>query len=118
MRRSTVVKKDTASCDIGHGSRRSEINGETIMRRSTVGNKGSEETFVRRSTVVKKDTASCDIGHGSRRSEINGETIMRRSTVVKTDNSSIFDVCSTKERGFQHVYKSRNTTSSCRVQVT
>jgi hypothetical protein len=100
------VKKDTASCDIVHGSRRSEINGETIMRSSTVGNKDSEETFVRCSTVVKKDTASCDIVHGSRRSEINGETIMRRSTVVKTDNSAIFDVGSTKEQGFQHVYKS------------
>ncbi len=111
------MKKDTASCDIVHGSSRSEINGETIMRRSTVGNKDSEETFVRRSTVVKKDTASCDVVHGSSRSEINGETIMRRSTVVKSDNSAIFDVGSTKERGFQHVYKSRNTTSSCRVQV-
>ncbi len=118
VRRSTVMKKDTASCDIGHGSRRSEINGETIMMRSTVGNKGSEQTFVRSSTVVNKDTASCDLGHGSRRSEINRETIMRHSTVVKTHNSAIFDVGSTKERGFQHVYKSRNTTSSCRVQVT
>ncbi|KAI2507634.1 hypothetical protein MHU86_6821 [Fragilaria crotonensis] len=87
------------------------------MRRSTVGNNNSEETFVRRSTVVKKDTASRDIVHGSSRSEINGETIMRRSTVGKTDNSAIFDVDRAEKRGFQHVYKSRNTSSSCRVQV-
>ena len=75
------------------------------------------ETFVRRSTVVKKDTASRDIVHGSSRSKINGETIMRRSTVGKTDNSAIFDVDRAEKRGFQHVYKSRNTSSSCRVQV-
>jgi hypothetical protein len=30
-----VVKKDTASADIVHGSSRSKINGKTIMRRST-----------------------------------------------------------------------------------
>jgi hypothetical protein len=36
MRHSRVVKKDTTSCDIVHGSNRSEIKGETIMRRSTV----------------------------------------------------------------------------------
>jgi hypothetical protein len=35
---STVVKKDTArSCIICRGSRRSEINTETIMSQSTVG---------------------------------------------------------------------------------
>ena len=34
---STVVKKDTASCVICRGSRRSEINTETIMSHSTVG---------------------------------------------------------------------------------
>jgi hypothetical protein len=30
------VKKDNASYDVVHGSSRSEINRETIMRRSTV----------------------------------------------------------------------------------
>jgi hypothetical protein len=33
---STVVKKDTASYDVVHGSSRSEINGETIKGHSTV----------------------------------------------------------------------------------
>ena len=80
------------------------------MRRSTVGNKDSEETFVRRSTVVKKDTASCDIvGHGSRRSEINGETIMRRSTVVKTDNSANINRLPARTHFF--------ITTACTVQV-
>jgi hypothetical protein len=36
MRHSTVVKRDTASFDVVHGSSRSEINGETIMRQSSV----------------------------------------------------------------------------------
>ena len=36
MRRSKVVKKDTASYDSVDGSSRSDINGETILRRSTV----------------------------------------------------------------------------------
>jgi hypothetical protein len=71
MRCSTVVKKDTASCDIVHGSSRSQINGETIRRRSTVAKKDSMETIMSRSTVVKKDTASCDIVHGSSRFKIN-----------------------------------------------
>ena len=83
-RTSTVVKKDTASCDIVHGtgSSRSEINGEAITRRST---------------VVKKDIASCDVVHGSR-SKINGATIMRRSTVVKNDKAALSNVGSTNCR--------------------
>jgi hypothetical protein len=103
MRLSTVVKKDTASCDIVHGSSRFEINGETIMRRSTVVKKGNVETIMRHSTGVKKDTASCDIVHGSSRSGINWETIMRRSTVLKKDKAAISDVGSTKRQGFQHI---------------
>jgi hypothetical protein len=39
---------------------------------------------------------------------------MRRSTVVKNDKAAIFDVGSAERQGFQHVYKSRNTTSSRR----
>ena len=74
---STVVKMDTASCDNVHGSSRSEINGETVVRRRTIVNKDNGETSRMSSTVVKKDTASCDIVHGSSRSKINGETIMR-----------------------------------------
>ena len=46
--RSTVVKKDTASCDIVHGSSRSEINRETIMRRSTVVKKQEQGCCLRR----------------------------------------------------------------------
>jgi hypothetical protein len=77
MMRSTVVKKDTASYDVVHGSSRFEINGETIMRCSTVVKNNNAETIMMRSTVVKKDTTSYDIVHGSSRSEINGETIIR-----------------------------------------
>jgi hypothetical protein len=49
-----VVKKDTASCDIVHGTSRSEFNGETIMRRSI---------------IVKKDKAAiADVGSTKRQS--------------------------------------------------
>ncbi len=73
-----MVKKDTASYDVVHGSSRSKINGKNIMRRSTfvknnkatISFKINGETIMRRSTVVKKD---------------NEETIMRRSTVMKKD---------------------------------
>ena len=65
---------------------------------------------------MKKDNASYDVVHGSSRSEINRETIMRRSTVVKNDKAVISDVGSAERRGFQHVYKSRKTTSSRRVR--
>ncbi len=44
--RSTVVKEDTASYDVSHGSSRSEINGETIMRRSTVVKTDNAETIM------------------------------------------------------------------------
>jgi hypothetical protein len=53
MRRSTVVKKDTASYDVVNGSSRSEINGETIMRRSTI--------------VKKNKAAISDVGSAERR---------------------------------------------------
>jgi hypothetical protein len=104
MMRSTVVKKDSASDDVVHGSSRSEINGETIMRLSTVVKNDNAETIMMRSTVVKKDTASYDVVHGSSRSEINGETIMRHSTVVKNNKAAISDVDSAERRGFQHAY--------------
>jgi hypothetical protein len=110
MRRSTVVKKDTASCDIGHGSSRSKINRETIMRHSTVVKNNNVDTIMRRSTVVKKDTASYDSVHGSSRSKINGETIMRCRTVVKYNKTTISDVGNTERQGFQHIFKSRNAT--------
>jgi hypothetical protein len=72
--------------------------------------------IMRCSTVVNKYTAGCDIVHGSSRSEIGGETIMRRSAVVKKeDKAAISDVGSTERQGFQHVYKSNNTTLSRRV---
>jgi hypothetical protein len=100
---STVLKKDTASVDVVHGSSRSEINRETIMRRSTVVKNNNAETIMMHSTAVKKDTASYDIVHGSSRSEINGETIMRRSTVVKNDKAAISDFGSAERRGFKHV---------------
>jgi hypothetical protein len=46
MMRSTVVKKVTASFDVVHGSCRSEINGETIMRHSTVVKNNDAETIM------------------------------------------------------------------------
>jgi hypothetical protein len=42
---------------------------------------------------------------------------MRRSTVVKKDKAAISDVGRTKRQGLQHVYKSRNTSLSCRVNL-
>jgi hypothetical protein len=36
MRRSTVVKKDTASCDIVHGSSRPKIYVKRVMRRTAI----------------------------------------------------------------------------------
>jgi hypothetical protein len=80
--RSTVVKKDTASRDLVHGSSRAESNAETIMRRSTVVNMDNRDLIMSHSTVVKKDTASRDLVHGSSRAEINVEMNMRHSTVV------------------------------------
>jgi hypothetical protein len=40
---------------------------------------------------------------------------MRRSTVVRKDKATISDVGRFKWRGFKHVYKTRNTSLSCRV---
>jgi hypothetical protein len=79
---STVVKKDTASRDLVHGSSRAEIKVETIMRRTTVVNMDNRELIMSHSTVVKKDTASRDLVHGSSRAEINAEMNMRHSTAV------------------------------------
>ena len=76
--RSTVVKKDTGSRGIVHGTSRAESNKETIMMRSTVVKKDNEEMNMMRSTVVKKDTGSRDIVHGTSRAESNKETIDRR----------------------------------------
>ena len=92
LMRSTVVKKDTASDDIVHGSSRSEINGETIMRLSTLVKNNNAETIMMHSTVVKKDTTSFDVFHGSSRFEIYRETIMRHSTVVKNNKAAISDI--------------------------
>jgi hypothetical protein len=97
IRRRTAVKKGTASYDVVHGSSRSEINGEIIMRRSTVVKNNNAETIMRHSTGVKKDTASYDVVNGSSRSEINGETIMRRSTVVKYDKAAISMLAALKD---------------------
>lgn len=72
---SSVVKKDTASCNISHGSR-AKINAKTIMKRSTVVNKDNEETDVMCSTVVERDTASRGIYHGGSRAKINAKTII------------------------------------------
>jgi hypothetical protein len=61
MRRSTVVKKNTASYDSVDGSSRSDINGETILRRSTVvkydnkaaiSDAGSSETYTNQETQL------------------------------------------------------------------
>ena len=112
LMRSTVVKKDTASCDISGGSRSSVINLETIMSHSTVDLNGyNKEMKLMRSTVVKKDTASQDDCRNSRRSVIKKETILKRSTVVKVRTSAAKNEIMGK-REFQHVYKSKNTPTS------
>ncbi len=85
------MKEDTAIYDVVHGSSRSKITGETIMRRSTVVKNNNAETIMWHSTVVKKDTASYDVVHGSSSSEINGVTIMRRCTVVNNNKAAISD---------------------------
>jgi hypothetical protein len=115
MMSSTVVKKDTASRDITHGSSRAKINTETIMRHSTVVKNVNLEPIMMSSTVVKKDTASRAISYGSSRAKINTETIMRRSTVLTKDAASSDIVC-TERRGFQHAYGSSTKPSSCRVK--
>ena len=50
VRHSTVVKKDSTSCDIVHdggsSTSRSEINGETITRCSTIVKTGKSTIFV------------------------------------------------------------------------
>ena len=116
MMRSTVVKKDTGSRDIlVHGTSRAESNRETIVMRSTVVKKDNAEMNMMRSTVVKRDTGSRDIVHGTSRAEINKETIVNHSTIVVKESTSS-DMVVKQKRGFQHVYASTKTMSSCRVQ--
>jgi hypothetical protein len=106
MMSSTVVKKDTASRDIIHGSSRAEINTETIMMCSTVVKMFNLEPNMVSSTVVKKDTASHDLCHGSSRAEIIMETIMMRSTVVYKNKlaTSSEIVCIKQHNGFLQNY--------------
>ncbi len=84
---STVVKKDTASCDLVHGSNRAEINTKTIMRRSSVVNMDNRELIMSHSTVVREDTACRDLVHDSSRVDINAEMNMRHSTLVQDDDT-------------------------------
>jgi hypothetical protein len=116
MHTSMVVKKDTASRVLVHGSNRAKINAETIIRCRTVVNMDSRKMIMSHSTVVKKDNASCDLVHGSSRDSINAEMKMRQSTVVQDKNAAILYSRNPEKQGFQHVYKSTTTSSSCRVQ--
>ena len=116
MMRSTVVKKDTGSRGIVHGTSRAENNRETIvMRREVVKKDNSEMNMMRSSTVVKKDTGSRGIVHGTSRAENNRETIMNQSTIVENEFASS-DMVFNEKRGFHHVYASSKTMSSRRVQ--
>lgn len=113
---STVVKQDTASCDVSRGSRSSNLNSEPIMIHSTVDSTGSnKEMNVTSSTVLKKDTASQEECRRSRRSNIKLETIKKRSTVVKIDSSASSNEIMGK-RGYQHLYKSSKAPSSKKVR--
>ena len=116
MHTSMVVKKDTASRVLVHGSNRAKINAETIVRCCTVVNMDNRKMIMSHSTVVKKDNASCDLVHGSSRDRINAEMNMRQSTVVQDKNAAILYSRNPEQQGFQHVYKSTTTSSSCRVQ--
>ena len=114
---STVVEKDTASCDISHGSSRAKINMENIMRHGTVVKNLNLEQIMMSSTVFnKEDTASHDTSHGSSRAKTtNTETIMRRN-LVPTKNATSSDIVCKERRGFQHVDGSKMKTSFRRVK--
>ena len=116
MMRNTVVKKVTASShDIVHEqSSSTEINAMTNMMPTT---------------IVKKDTASHDIVlHGSSRTNINAMTNVMPSLVVNMVTTTATSqhvmvhgssgtAINMPKRGYQHTYKSSNTSTSRRVDA-
>jgi hypothetical protein len=111
MMRSTVVKRDTGSRDIVHGTSSSLNNKETNMLRSTVVKSDNSEPKMMRSTVVKRDTGSRDIVHGTSSSLNNKETNMLRSTVVSEKANPSKEI----RRGYQHVYVGKKTKTCMNV---
>ena len=133
---SNIEFKVTASHEIVHGSRSTEINARDVLRSNvefkvTASHEivhGTRNTEINARDVLPsntefKVTASHETVHGSRSTEINARDIMPSNIdfavnvsheILAGSRSSMINM---PKQGFQHVYKTRKTTCSLQVQA-